>query len=112
VQVYDAYYVQKAPAAPSFTSPLRVSTVSSNPDGSSYNNLMEQFIGDYIDLAAGPTSTTVVWTDARNATPCAAVNAYRAAVYAGSKTAVAPNPDVACAQSFGDTDTFAGIVGQ
>ena len=111
-QVYDAYYVQKAPAAGSFTAPLRISTASSNPDGSSYNNLMEQFLGDYIDVAAGPTSTTVVWTDARNATPCAAVNAYRTAVYAGSKTAVAPNPDFACAQSFGDTDTFAGVVGQ
>jgi hypothetical protein len=112
VQVYDAYYVQRAPAASAFTSPLRVSTASSNPDGSAYNNLQEQFIGDYIDLAAGPTSTTVVWTDARNATPCAAVNAYRTAVYSGSKTAVAPNPDVACAQSFGDTDTYAGLVGQ
>jgi len=54
----------------------------------------------------------VVWTDARNASRCAAVNAYRAAVYAGSKTAVAPNPDSACAQSVGATDTYAGIVGQ
>jgi hypothetical protein len=54
----------------------------------------------------------VVWTDARDATPCAAVDAYRSAVYAGSTTAVAPNPDTACATSFGNTDTIAGIVGQ
>jgi hypothetical protein len=33
-------------------------------------------------------------------------------VYAGSKTAVAPNPDQACATSFGNTDTYAGIVAQ
>ena len=111
VQVYDTYYVEKAPAAGSFTAPLRVSSASSNPDGSSYNNLKEQFIGDYIDIAAGQGTATVVWTDTRNATACAAVDAYRNAVYAGSKTAVAPNPDTACATSFGDTDTFAVIVG-
>jgi hypothetical protein len=112
VQVYDNYYVEKAPAAGSFTAPLRVSTASSNPDGSSYNSLMEQFIGDYIDVAAGPGTSYVVWTDSRNATPCAAVDTYRNAVYAGSKTAVAPNPDNACATSFGNTDTYAGLVGQ
>ncbi len=111
VQVYDTYYVEKPPASGSFTAPLRISTASSNPDGSSYNNLKEQFIGDYIDIAAGPVTSTVVWTDVRNATPCAAVGAYRSAVYAGSKTAVAPNPDTACATSFGNTDTYAGIVG-
>jgi hypothetical protein len=72
---------------------------------------MEQFIGDYVDIAAGPSSAYVVWTDARNATPCAAVNAYRSAVYAGSKTAVAPNPDLACATDFGETDTDFSAVG-
>ena len=112
VQVYDAYYIEKPVAAGSFTPPLRVSTASSNPEGSSYNNLQEQFIGDYIDVAAGPTTSTVVWTDARDASLCKAVSDYRAAVYAGSKTAVAPNPDTSCATSFGNTDTFAGIIGQ
>ena len=33
-----------------FSIPIQVSTASSNPDGSSYNNLQEQFIGDYIDI--------------------------------------------------------------
>jgi hypothetical protein len=111
-QVYDAYYVEKPVAASAFTPALRVSTASSNPEGSSYNNLQEQFIGDYIDIAAGPTTSTVVWTDSRNAATCAAVTSYRAQVYAGSKTAVAPNPDQACATSFGNTDTYAGIVAQ
>jgi len=32
------------------------------------------------------------------------------AIYAGSKTAVAPNPDNACETSFGNTDTEAAIV--
>src|SRR5207245_10300373 len=43
VQVYDAYYAQLAPGATAFTSPVRVSALSSNPDASSYNNLQEQF---------------------------------------------------------------------
>jgi hypothetical protein len=110
VQVYDAYYAQLAPGATAFTSPRRVSAQSSNPDASSYNNLQEQFIGDYIGIVAGPTSAVAVWTDARNAAACAAVDDYRSAVYAGSKTTVAPNPDAACAAGFGNTDTLAAIV--
>src|SRR5262249_30272448 len=108
--VYDNYYAQSPAGGAGFGAPLRVSTASSNPDRSSYNNLQEQFIGDYIDILSGPTSAYVVWTDARNATSCAAVDGYRNAVYAGSKTAVAPNPDSACATSFGNTDTMLGVV--
>jgi len=110
VQVYDNYFAESAAGGMSFGAPIRVSTVSSNPDGSSYNNLQEQFIGDYIGIVAGPISAYIVWTDARSATPCEAVNNYRNAVYAGSKTAIAPNPDSACATSFGNTDTEAAIV--
>jgi hypothetical protein len=110
VQVYDTYYVESPAGGASFTAPLRVSLVSSNPDGSAYNSLQEQFLGDYIGIVAGPSSAYVVWTDSSNATPCQAVDAYRNAVYAGSKTAVAPNPDTACATSFGNTDTLAGVV--
>jgi len=110
VQVYDAYYTQSPPGGTGFGAPVRVSSISSNPDGSSYNNLMEQFIGDYIGIVSGPTSAYVIWTDSRNATPCAAVNAYRKAIYAGSKKAVAPNPDTACSSGFGETDTFVAPV--
>jgi hypothetical protein len=105
VERYDNYYVQSKDGGASFTAPIRVSTKSSNPDASSYNNLMEQFIGDYIDVVAGPDAAYLVWTDVRNGTPCAAVNAYRNAIYAGSKTAIAPNPNTACAATFGETDT-------
>jgi len=109
VQVYDAYYAQLLPAG-SWSSALRISTASSNPDASSYNDLSEQFIGDYIGIAAGPTAAYAVWTDARAASRCAAVDDYRSAVYAGSKKAVAPNPDTACASSFGNTDSVVGVV--
>ena len=50
-----------------YGAPVRVSTASSNPDGSSYNNLQDQFIGDYIDIVSGPQAVYIVWTDSRNA---------------------------------------------
>ncbi len=109
VQTYDNYYVQSSTGGAPFTAPLRVSTVSSNPDGSGYNNLQEQFLGDYIGIVDGPQQAYLVWTDSRNATACAAVNTYRSQVYAGEKP-VAPNPDQVCATSFGNTDTMAAAV--
>jgi hypothetical protein len=110
-QVYDVYYVQSPAGGGAFTAPLKISTASSNPEASSYNNLQEQFIGDYIGITSGPTGAVAVWTDVRNGALCQAVGDYRAQVYAGSKTAVAPNPDSVCATAFGDTDTFAGLIG-
>ena len=103
-QTYDVFYVQDGGGG--FTAPLRVSTASSNPDGSSYNNLQEQFIGDYIGAVSGPTSSWLAWTDARSADACAAVATFRTSVYSGSKTAVAPNPDSSCSTGFGNTDTM------
>ena len=109
VQTYDNYYVESSTGGASFTAPLRVSTASSNPDGSSYNNPEEQFIGDYIGIVDGPQQAYLVWTDSRDATACAAVDSYRAQIYAGGKP-VAPNPDKACATRFGNTDTMAAAV--
>ena len=110
-QVFDVYYEQSPAGGTAFTAPLRLSTASSNPEASGYNNLQEQFLGDYIGLVAGPTGAVAVWTDVRNGTLCPAVSAYRAQVYAGTKTAVAPNPDTACPAGFGETDTYAGLIG-
>jgi hypothetical protein len=110
VQVYDTYYAESPAGGAAFGAPIRISSASSNPDGSSYNNLQEQFIGDYIDTVSGPSSAYVVWTDSRNASACAAVDAFRSQVYAGSKTAVAPNPDTACSTGFGNTDTMVDVV--
>lgn len=109
VQVYDNYFAQSTNGT-SFGQALRVSTASSNPDASSYNNLKEQFLGDYIDVVSGPNAAYLVWTDTRNASQCQAVDAYRNAVYAGSTTAVAPNPDLQCATNFGNTDTYEATV--
>jgi hypothetical protein len=50
-----------------------------------------------------------VWTDARNASPCAAVDAYRAALAAGT-SATAPDVITQCPKAFGNTDIyFSGV---
>jgi hypothetical protein len=110
-QVYDNYFAESTDGGAVFSAPIRVSSTSSNPETSSYNNLKEQFLGDYVGIVAGPTQAYLVWTDARDAALCQAVSAYRSAVYAGSKTAVAPNPDRVCATNFGNTDTEFAPVG-
>jgi hypothetical protein len=109
-QVYDNYYVQSVDSGATFSWPQKVSLAPSNPEGSAYNNIQEQFIGDYLGIVAGPTSATVVWTDERAASLCGAVSAYQQAVYGGSRTAVAPNPNTDCPRSFGNSDTEAAVV--
>jgi hypothetical protein len=109
VQTYNNYYAQSPARGGSFTSPIVVSSAPSNPDGSSYNNLQEQFLGDYIGIVDGPDTAYLAWTDARAASPCDAVNTYRNEVYAGQKP-VPPNPDNACPTNFGNTDSEAGVV--
>jgi hypothetical protein len=57
-----------------------------------------------IDLSAYCSDVYVVWTDSRNATPCQAVDAYRAG------TAPKPNVIRECPIAFGNTDIFFGKV--
>jgi hypothetical protein len=109
VQVYDNYYTQSRPGGTAFGTPLVASTARSNPDGSSYNDLTEQFLGDYMGIVDGPDTAYLAWTDARAASRCAAVDTYRNQVYDGQK-AVPPNPDTACATDFGNTDSEVGVV--
>lgn len=101
---YDAYFARSTDAGASFGSPLKISTAPSDPDGSSTNSLRAQFLGDYITAVAGPDGVFVVWTDSRNATPCPAVDAFRAGT--GHK----PNVITQCPNTFGNTDIFLGIV--
>jgi hypothetical protein len=87
-----------------------LSTASGDPDGSSTNGLGAQFLGDYATAAASNTSGAFVWTDTRNETPCAAVDAFRAGT-----TTVPPNPDLSCpastsGQLFGNSGIFLAAV--
>jgi len=87
-----------------------LSTAFGDPDGSSTNSLGAQFLGDYATAVASNSTGWFVWTDTRNETACAAVDAFRAG------TASKPNPDTACppsgsGQLFGNSDIFVGAVG-
>jgi len=87
-----------------------LSTAFGDPDGSSTNGLGAQFLGDYATAVASNSTGWFVWTDTRNETACAAVDAFRAG------TASKPNPDNACppsatGQLFGNSDIFVGAVG-
>lgn len=103
---YDAYFTQSVDGGSTFSSPLLISTATSDPDGSSTNSLRAQFLGDYITAVSDSRGARVfaVWTDSRNATPCDAVDAFRA------RTAPKPNVIGQCPTTFGNTDIFLGIV--
>ncbi len=100
---YDTYLTRSTNGGASFSSPQLISTATSDPDGSSSNSLGGQAVGG-IAAAADAAHVYVVWTDSRNATPCAAVDAYRAG------TGPKPNVITQCPTTFGNTDIFLGTV--
>ena len=78
---------------------------SGDPRGSSQNNLVGEFLGDYVYGAATRTYGTFVWNDARNAADCPAIDAWRQSLRDG--TAVArPAPQQDCAANFGNSDIY------
>ena len=75
--------------------------------GSSQNNLVAGFLGDYNYVAATRTYGTAVWNDTRNAADCPAIDAFRQSVVNGSPIA-RPAVGTACPATFGNTDIFGG----
>jgi hypothetical protein len=94
---YDSYLAESANGG-AFTTPLKISTATSDPDGSSTNSLGTQFQGDYNTLISDNQHAWFIWTDGRNAAPCAAVDAFRAGA------APRPNEPASCPGNFGNTD--------
>jgi hypothetical protein len=78
-----------------------------DPRGSSANALISEFLGDYVYSAATRTYGAAVWNDTRNAADCPAIDAYRAALEAGT-AATAPAPQQQCPATFGNSDIFGG----
>lgn len=100
---YDSYFAESVNGG-SFSAPIKISTASSDPDGSSTNSLRAQFQGDYNTLISDDKYAWFIWTDARGATPCASVDAYRAG------TSTKPSVPGTCLDTFGNTDIFVGRV--
>ena len=87
--------------------------VPGDPRGSSQNNLLAEFLGDYVYAIATRDYVAAVWNDARNASVCPAINAYRQMLHDGTATSSStdparPAPNVDCPRTFGNTDIFGG----
>jgi hypothetical protein len=79
-----------------------------DPRGSSQNNLILGFLGDYVYAVAGRTYAAAVWQDARDAGDCPAIDTWRAGVQTPTTTddVPTPAPQAACPATFGNTDIF------
>jgi hypothetical protein len=100
---FDSYLAESTNGG-AFGGPVLISTASSDPDGGSTNSLRQQFQGDYNTLISDNAHAWFIWTDARNAAPCDAVDAYRAG------TASKPSVLDSCPDNFGNTDIVVGQV--
>ena len=77
-----------------------------DPRGSSQNNLVGEFLGDYVYAVATNTYGAAVWNDTRAAADCAAIDAWRMALRTGDTTVPRPAPQQNCAPNFGNSDIF------
>jgi hypothetical protein len=78
-----------------------------DPRGSSANALTDEFLGDYVYATATRSYGAAVWNDARNAADCPAIDAYHAALQAGT-AATKPSPLTDCPGAFGNSDIYGG----
>jgi len=79
-----------------------------DPRGSSQNNLQAGFLGDYVYAAATRTYAAAVWNDARNASDCPAIDAWRMSLRTADEgdDVPTPAPQQDCPATFGNTDIF------
>ena len=81
--------------------------VPGDPRGSSQNNLVMEFLGDYVYAVATDTYGAAVWNDVRNAADCPAIDAYRQSFQTGGSLP-APAVQSACPATFGNSDIRGG----
>lgn len=104
-----------------WTTPVKVSSVASDPAASAQNNLQLQFWGDYNTLVAGSTGAWFIYTDSRTGVGCPAVDAYQNYLVDNGLVNIAeaedvdspadpsapvakPAPEDVCPSQFGNTD--------
>jgi hypothetical protein len=76
-----------------------------DPRGSSQNNLVGEFLGDYVYATATRTYGAAVWNDARNEADCPAIDTWRMSLRTGA-TVPRPAPLTDCPAKFGNSDIF------
>ena len=96
----DSYYVSSKDGGATWSRPVRVSSVSSDPAASAQNNLALQFWGDYSTVASTNATALFIYTDSRNGVGCPAVDAYQ------HGTAPKPAPGNVCPGQFGNSDAY------
>ncbi len=122
----DAYAVTRSPGG-TWSAPVRLTAVSSDPAVSAQNNLQRQFWGDYTTVVSDATGAWFVYTDSRTGSGCTDVDAYQRYLRdnglatrgdmadrlsqritginpALSDPSVKPAPPVVCPNQFGNTD--------
>jgi len=99
----DSWYVGK-PAAGAWSAPLKVTSVSSDPAVSAQTTFARQFWGDYTTIVSSESTAWFVYTDGRNGSTCAAVDAYQRGV------GPAPYPPNDCPGAFGNTDIYVSVI--
>jgi len=77
-----------------------------DPRGSSQNNLVGEFLGDYVYAVATRTYGAAVWNDTRNAADCPAIDAWRLSLRTGTPLP-RPAPQKDCPPNFGNSDIYA-----
>lgn len=97
--------------------PAQAAVESADGDGraSSANALVDEFIGDYNQVAATPAGAVAVYTSLSDAAQCPAINAYRQGLVSAAQGSVTPPPPkpapiADCPGAFGNTQTKALVV--
>jgi hypothetical protein len=102
----NSYYVSSTDGGVTWSSPLMVSTVGSDPAASAQNNLELQFWGDYNTLASTTDTALFIYTDSRNGVGCPAVDAYQRSVDGTGPATAKPAPLTDCPAQFGNSDAY------
>jgi hypothetical protein len=126
----NSWYVSK-PVGGAWSSPVKVTSVSSDPAASAQNNLARQFWGDYNTLVSTNDTAWFIYTDSRHGVGCPAVDQYQR-IIAGTETVrgdmadriatrlgqnpyshepgAKPAPPEHCASQFGNTDAVVSVI--
>jgi len=102
----NSYYVSSSNGGATWSAPLKVSSVGSDPAASAQNNLELQFWGDYNTLASTNDTALFIYTDSRNGVGCPAVDAYQRGLDGTGASVAKPAPGTDCPAQFGNTDAY------